>query len=215
MSEFRVVSTYDPIRSSEHNALLDHGLEKAASYIIRKNGGYYEAIKGGTSSGAGMITYGGSGNAGGATGTDASAVIQAALDAVTSGGIVHLKQATYPITTILSMDSETTLEGEGKGTLLQLGADLGSIIRLYTGASYSTTDTVIRNLEFDGVSASYSKPCVYFISPTNAYFLNCSFTGYQGILGWLAAAATANNVVVDKCIFDTLTNYAFSISPNS
>jgi hypothetical protein len=33
--------------NDDWNSLLDHGLEKTASYIIRKNGVYYEAIQGG------------------------------------------------------------------------------------------------------------------------------------------------------------------------
>ena len=65
--------------------LKHHGLEKTASYIIRKNGVYYEAIKGGTSTGTGTIAYGGADNAGTVDGTDATAVIQAALDNLSAG----------------------------------------------------------------------------------------------------------------------------------
>lgn len=63
------------------NYFIDHAFEKPASYIVRVNGSYYEAID----SSIGKIDYGGSGNAGGIDGTDASAVIQAALNNLTSG----------------------------------------------------------------------------------------------------------------------------------
>jgi len=83
MSEFQKwTSQHRTIRASrDWNALLDHGLEKPASYIIRKNGSYYEAINGST----GKIDYGGANNAGGVSGTDAATVIQSALNALTSG----------------------------------------------------------------------------------------------------------------------------------
>ena len=64
-------------KEDDYNNILDHAFEKSASYIIRINGSYYEAIHGST----GKISFGGSGNAGGVSGTDASVVIQAAINA--------------------------------------------------------------------------------------------------------------------------------------
>lgn len=72
-------STTHPIvrLEDDYNNLLNHGLESLFPYRIRKNGSQYEGIKGGTSSGAGTIVVGGSGNLGGATGTDFGAVYTA------------------------------------------------------------------------------------------------------------------------------------------
>ena len=42
-------ATTNPIITlAQYNALLDHGLEKTATFIVRQNGSYTEAIKGGT-----------------------------------------------------------------------------------------------------------------------------------------------------------------------
>ena len=90
------------------NNLCDHGLEKNFDYIVRVNGAYYEAIKGGTSSSAGTISYGGADNAGTVDGTDADAVIQAAIDAIEAagGGSVFIKKGDY------STDATITIEGD-------------------------------------------------------------------------------------------------------
>lgn len=83
------------------NSLCDHGLEKTASYIIRKNGVYYEAIKGGTSTDAGTIAFGGADNAGTVDGTDGYAVIQATFDATPTYGKVLFKEGKFIIDTAL------------------------------------------------------------------------------------------------------------------
>jgi len=74
MSEF---STYPPMVDDEDwNALLDHGLVKGASYIIYKaTGDIYKAVDGTTGK---VYTQG----------TDASTVIQAAINALTEGHII-------------------------------------------------------------------------------------------------------------------------------
>jgi len=93
MSEFQKwTSQHRTIRASrDWNALLDHGLEKPASYIIRKNGSYVEAINGST----GKIDFGGQNNAGGVSGSDAATVIQQSLNAMTNGGEIFIKEGDY------------------------------------------------------------------------------------------------------------------------
>jgi len=84
------VSTFTAYNATTHpivrleddwNNLLDHGLDKAVKFIVRVNGSVYEALNGST----GKLVYGGSDNVGGITGTDASAVINAAVGALTAG----------------------------------------------------------------------------------------------------------------------------------
>jgi hypothetical protein len=76
----------------DHNAIVDrvNGLsvegitvQSPYSYIVRDNGGFYEAI-----SGTGNLTYGGSSDAGSVDGTDFDAVMNAA---VTNGTYIYVK----------------------------------------------------------------------------------------------------------------------------
>jgi len=115
MSEFqRWSSQHRTIRAArDWNALLDHGLVKPASYIIRKNGSYVEAINGST----GKIDYGGQNNAGGVSGTDASAVIQSALNNLISGRTWKEKvilKGDFEINDTLSISSYTIFQLEGR-----------------------------------------------------------------------------------------------------
>lgn len=83
----------------DYNNLLSHGLEKTAAYIVRKNGSYYEAIKGGSATGAGTVTYGGSTNAGAVSGADADAVMEAAATAAVNGKL-YIKAGAYGTITV-------------------------------------------------------------------------------------------------------------------
>jgi len=122
MSEFqRWSSEHRTIRAArDWNALLDHGLEKPASYIIRKNGNYYEAINGST----GKIDFGGINNAGGVSGTDAATVIQQAINALTDGGRIFIKAGTYVISSYIDVKSNITICGEGASTTLKASDNL-------------------------------------------------------------------------------------------
>jgi hypothetical protein len=108
----------------DYNNLLGHGLVKTSSWIIRKNGSYYEAIHGET----GKISYGGSGNAGTVSGASADAVINAAL---AQGGKVVLMDAHYDLNAEITSGATypTCLEGESKyGTVLHQNSTTANII---------------------------------------------------------------------------------------
>jgi len=112
MSEFQKwTSQHRTIRASrDWNALLDHGLEKPASYIVRKNGIYYEAINGST----GKIDYGGRNNAGGINGTDAQAVVQAAVNALGSrSGIIKFGSGSFHFSSAVDCSYPINFVGEG------------------------------------------------------------------------------------------------------
>lgn len=120
------------------NNLLDHGLVKAASYIVRKNGSYYEAINGET----GLISYGGEDNAGGATGTVATDVWQACVDVLTGGGLILGKEnTTFPITSIV-LDDDVSIAGLGWNTVFSttsaLPAFRGGIFNWGAGGAYTS-----------------------------------------------------------------------------
>jgi len=146
MSEFQAwSSTHQTIRAGDWNALLDHGLEKPVSYIIRKNGSYYEAINGST----GKIDYGGANNAGGVSGSDAATVIQQAIN---NGKSIFFKNGDYPLSSSLSITNPIIIDGEKQVVLKPLSSiswtTIGgqkAIIHIY-----DTSNVTIRNIKIDG-----------------------------------------------------------------
>ncbi len=120
MSEIRTI----PPRMTRYpwNALVDHGLEKTASYIIRSgsSSGLYEAINGSD----GTIDY---------SGSNASAVIQATINALTSG-IIFVKAGDYTFNSAVAMKSHIKIIGEVVGTT---GQSLGTRFLLPINANYS------------------------------------------------------------------------------
>jgi hypothetical protein len=115
---------------NDYNNILAHGLEKAGSYILRKNGSYYEAILGGSSTSAGTIPFGGALNAGGIDGTNSTAVFNAAMAAVTAaqGGTIYVKGTRaipYAITSVSTVTADCAVIGIGEvdWTTTTAGAD--------------------------------------------------------------------------------------------
>jgi len=162
MSEFqRWSSQHRTIRAArDWNALLDHGLEKPASYIIRKNGNYVEAINGST----GKIDYGGQNNTGGVSGSDAAAVIQAAVDALTNGGKIVLREGLYTIDAYITLYDDVVLEGQGWQTIIKQAdsANLDRMIRMRS-VDNAGDRCVIRNLKLDGNKANQASGNGYLI----------------------------------------------------
>ena len=121
----------------EWNALLDHALIVPASYIIYKVDTEYRAKNGLT----GKIDY---------SGTDASTVIQAAIDALTNGGKIFIKSGTYIITNPIEIVGELTLEGENcESTILKLSNGANCNVFEYTGAAYIYFPT-FKHLRIEG-----------------------------------------------------------------
>ena len=127
--------THSMVTLNDDVQLKNHGLEKIASYIVRKNGVYYEAIKGGTSSGAGTIAFGGADNAGTVDGTDAREVINACTDAVTLGGEVRVKAGIYTVD-----DYVNPFQHNNTSFIMENGAWLKAGTA-YVGAVLANTDT--------------------------------------------------------------------------
>lgn len=124
------------INTTEHQAINNLGL-KTASFIVWKDGAYYIAADA-----YGRPAYGGSGNAGGVSGTEAYSVINTALSAAASagGGEVLLKgPATYTLPSRIYMENnwdDLTLAAEP-------GVVLSSTITGSTGVvSVSSEDRV-------------------------------------------------------------------------
>jgi len=127
MSDLRIIPP--KLTKDEWNALLNHGLYKTANYIIRKNGSYYEAINGET----GKVDYGGQNNCGGVSGTNAAAVIQAAINALTNGGVIFIKRGTYEINSTISWSTDgIAIFGEGRdNTILKATSAIDSVFDIH------------------------------------------------------------------------------------
>jgi len=191
MADFEVYnSVMHPIITVEdHRYMCDHAFEKSVAYIVRVNGGVYEAIKGGTSSNAGQIIYGGADNAGGVDGTDAAAVIQAANTA----GDTLIKAGSYAISSPVVLAH--SLYGEGWDTALT--GDTESALTMFKIDSDFLT---VANLGMNGGGYFYATLTVGD-GADNTRILNCYLHGgYDRVLWvWDEAGDTPTNVLVDGC----------------
>src|SRR3989475_9594238 len=97
----------DPIFAASSNARPNQGPQlSTASYIVYYQDSFY-AQNGNT----GIIDF---------SGTDAATVIQAAIDALTEGGLVVLRRGKYPLTNCIRVGKAIHLLGE-KGSVLKVG----------------------------------------------------------------------------------------------
>lgn len=96
------------------------------SYIIRKIGGVYDAINS-----VGTRVYGGATDEGSVDGDDAAAVIQAAIDALTTGGKIFFQNGVYTCTSHLTGGDNVVLVGETRGSFDDLTE---GVVLHYTGA---------------------------------------------------------------------------------
>jgi parallel beta-helix repeat protein len=113
MTDFQAwnMTTHPIVRlENDYNNLLAHGLVKPYTYLVRVNGSYYEALLGAGTT-AGTVAYGGVDNAGATDGTDACAVIQAALTNVSGTAVEQVAvYGSYTIDTSLVVGAYTVLD---------------------------------------------------------------------------------------------------------
>jgi len=184
VTPFTTVSSGGTIESSWANAILAEAFEGSASFIIRQNGSYYEAIKKYGPSGAGTITYGGSTDEGGIDGTDASAVIQAVKDVLGTTGAdadIYFK-GDFIVDTALDLTDTDGLRCVGLGNkdsatkltfnLETVGLDLVGANRLsfhnlwfQVGSGYTPNALVLLARQTDSTTAG------------RHIFTNCGFIG--------------------------------------
>jgi len=116
--------------------------EETASYVVFKVGAMYYAKNGRT----GQIEF---------SGTDASTVIQSAIDALTDGGRIFIKKGTYELSTFLEIKtSGIILEGEGYQTFLKMIGTPAWTINVHGTASSFIKRVQIRNMRVLGNSAA-------------------------------------------------------------
>ncbi|MBW2672003.1 MAG: hypothetical protein JRD89_01140 [Deltaproteobacteria bacterium] len=114
--------------------------EQPASYIVFKEGSTIYAKNGTT----GEIDF---------SGTDAATVMQAAIDALTSGGVIFIKAETYYLTAPITIaKNNLIIEGEGERTLITQadGQNLAYFFKLSGPTTHTPTYIKIRNLRLEG-----------------------------------------------------------------
>jgi hypothetical protein len=190
---------------NDWNTLLDHGLEKPASYIVRINGNYYEAIQGGTSSGAGTIAYGGADNAGSASGTDCAAVLNATIAACSQGDTIFVRSGDYTLTSSVNENVGISIIGEHGAGDLFFGADA-----IHGG--YTTKQGVLF-IDGDGTGIDMFKLGYATSGGANTMtfghrLINLAFCGYAAPTGLADTANKANSAVtcsnIQSSIFQNL-----------
>jgi hypothetical protein len=162
---------WDPMVDAANGMTIAGGvtIQYPYSFIVRNIGGVYDAI-----SGNGVLTYGGSSDAGGIDGGDASAVAQECIDAMTTAGLLHFRRGIYdlgntPIT--IPNTHGFILSGEGhdingtNGTWLSYTGNNGAIQVVSAGRNQCIR---LHNFGVKATGAAQASATAYGI-----YALNC------------------------------------------
>lgn len=81
--------------------------------------------------------------------TDASTVIQQAIDALTSGGKIFIKEGTYLINTSIQLGNNITLQGEGESTILRGNSE--SLLKILVNDWVNGNNHItLRDFQIDG-----------------------------------------------------------------
>lgn len=164
--------------------------EETADYIIYKDGDVTIAVNGNTGKED-------------SRNTDAQTVIQYAIDALTSGGLIFIKQGSYDIADNISLDDYITLSGEGYSTILNMTAAKGV-------KAVSKTEVIVENLRIDGNRAIVGGGAINLqgIGCTKCVFRNVFShdAGADGIGFWQASTYC---IVTECYTWDNGTNGLF------
>lgn len=130
-------------------------------------------------------------------GTADDVQIQAAIDALTGGGTILLREGTYTLDAQVNLDNaDTIIRGVGDGTL----------ITPKTNFAFATTEMfnitgarcVIENLKVDGNDANQTDAGSFFyVDAADVSFIRCSFVDAYGYV----AMVNANTTTFYKCRF--------------
>ncbi len=164
-------------------------------YIIRKEGTNIQCINGST----GNIET---------SGTDATTIIQHAIDLVTTGGTVYIKKGVYTLTGGLTVAGSCWLRGDGwhntdnYGTMLFLGNSVDeTMISVASGTRINRF--TIQDLVIDGNSVNNaSGHGIHLQSDTHeAYFCNVGVFSVKdrGIYNQSALYTNINNCTIEYC----------------
>jgi len=170
-----------------------------ANYLVWKDGSTYYAKNGES----GNIDY---------SGTVASTVIQAAIDALTSGGTVFLKQGTYTITAKISVTTnDISIIGEGDSTFLNSTIN-DTILEFVATAPNYLYDCWVKDLQIQGSkTAGVSQFGVKLKRCRRSGVINCFIqkSGHDGIYLLNSSYCVVANNIVQDCADDGINlNYA-------
>jgi len=135
------------------------------------------------------------------SGTDASTVIQSAIDALTSGGKIFIKAGTYVISKEISLGQQLSIKGEGSSTVLKIPDGLNIDFNMLKGDSLS--NVTIENLCLDGNLANQTagnQRAIYFTNSNVIRIRSCIIKNWR----YEAVSFGANNsyVIVEKNYFE-------------
>lgn len=164
-------------------------------------------------------------------GTDDDVQIQSAIDALSGGGKIVLREGTYTLgNTVLVNEANTTIQGMGDSTIVKAKNTLYNGTTIDTMMAVSVADAIFIDIYFDGNSANQSNDgsIVDFTSEVdggvfvrckfiNAYgtsvlaptggtftitsFYRCVFNGWDASASTNAALAPGSSVIVSDCSF--------------
>jgi len=214
MSEF--VRIIDPSGKTLRNDLYNSPPD-AASYIIFKDGGLIKAKNGRT----GQIEF---------SGSDAATVIQSALNALTNGGTIFLKDyfsISSPITITNKFvrlvgdkfwRSGLKYQGSGYGLIIESGRLTFENLEFYGGVELrKATDTVFRRCHFAGTPGGSGRHNVYVSGSTYSLaFINCLFEYASGDgLHVECSDGYLNNLLIQHCMFSNIHGWQVNIVSSS
>jgi len=164
--------------------------EETVDYIIYKDGSDIIAVNGNTGKEDKKST-------------DAYTVIQYCIDALTSGGHIHIKKGTYTIDTQLVLDDDITISGAGRLTVLSDGIADGTDVIAATSKDHVT----LENIYVLGAGVATSGCGVKMITSSffrveNCYFKDLGTAADDG--GVCIEGCT--DVIVRGCVMDTCIN---------
>jgi parallel beta-helix repeat protein len=171
------------------------------SYVVGVTTYYYSAN-------AFQIVYGGEDDAGTVDGTDAAAVIQAALD---DGGLTYLKNGAYPLLRKLTLISGNLLVGESQSGVVLTGFNTAVVYALIDGSD-GVDNCVLANFTFDvnnNNAAGTQLPnvglgIVIVGSNNRAENLTIYNSYLQGIvMGLDSHALSENNLIVNCTVYNS------------
>ncbi|MCJ7768573.1 right-handed parallel beta-helix repeat-containing protein [Candidatus Bathyarchaeota archaeon] len=193
----------DKIYAYEWNNIMKYGLVKPCGILIRQcePDPIFEALSGET----GKRLFGGSGDAGGAVGTDAADVIQKALDSLANGDLAVIKAANYPLNKTINVNKPLTLHGVGVGTNLQVTAATTSF---NAALNVKASDIELSNFQIEDVAqlGNPTKPLiVYPDASINNILINrvkIKNSSYQGIVTGNLTDILIDNLTIQNSVIE-------------
>jgi len=185
-------------------------MKREASYIIYKEDNTIYALNGTT----GKVDY---------SGTNAATVIQSAISALTNGGKIFLKAATYSLSSDISLGDNIVLCGEGVSTELQCNGGRFStsskskilIKDLYINGLnlaksllrfVSCSEVIIENVKIRSAATSAGATQILLEDVDEARVLNCFFD-MGGVSSYgIKTDAGSTNLVIKNNIFKISVN---------